>query len=108
MGERGGKEGRVMEAEGINSFMQFVYGMNDRMLFWIMIALLFVLALVLLMVLVSELSRLRFMEYNERLARNIWEDKGEEREIAWPLEERKGFPKASCGLEDCGAAGSGN
>ena len=97
-----------MEVEGINFFMQFVYEMNDRMLFWIMIALLFVLALVLLMVLVSEVSRLRFMEYNERLARNIWEDKEEDREIAWPQEKGKDFSAANYGLEDFGAAGSGN
>ncbi len=69
------------------AFMQFFLGvtshMSERLMLMLLIGIPLVLGLVVLLVLVSEVSRLRFREHSERLARNIWDDKKAVPDVDW-------------------------
>ena len=56
---------------------------NDRLLLWLLAVVLLVMGLVTLLVLVSEVSRHRFMEHKERLTRGIWNDEKSVPEVDW-------------------------
>jgi hypothetical protein len=65
-------------------------GSGQKYLPLLLLVFLGVMGLVVLLILVNEVSRMRFMEYNERLSRNIWNDKKEMPDIPWNTEPEEG------------------
>ena len=63
-----------MSGELLGVILGSTNNINDRLLLWLLAVVLLVMGLVTLLVLVSEVSRLRFMEHKERLTRDIWKD----------------------------------
>ena len=68
-------------------FQWFLDKLDSRLILFMMIGLPLAVGTVLLIILVGETSRLRAMEYSQRLARGIWEEgDGASGEIPWDLE----------------------